>query len=705
MILKFRNKEWLTFILVIIIFINISIIFNIPYLRQILGLFFLVIFPGFLILRVLKLDKIGFIEKIILSIGLSTAFIMLCGVVINNFLLAIDYTAPLSVVPILLFFNAILIIIAIIGYLQNKETIFITPNLSLTRSEKVFLIVPFLFPTFSILGTYFMRSYENNSLLIFLLFLIPIYIVFMCFFNNKISKRLYPVILFLISISLLLIFMLRFPHIYGHDIHIEYGMFYQTTLQNQYWSVFGQSTLDSCLSISLLPTVYNSVLNINSQEFLFKGIYVLICSVGPIVLYLTAKKYVDELYAFLASFLFISQLAFLNTAGNPRTNVALLFVALAVFVLFNNKISPIKKQLIFVIFFLALIVSHYSTTYIFLFILIMTWIILEILSKKFEFNKFIGLSIILLFAVIMFFWYSQITGTAFDASLDFFKNSIGSMKNFFVEEARTSELGKLSGQGLADPVLSKINLAVTWSIFIFIALGVSVTLKKYKSMVSIFNFKNKKPSFLKTKFEPENITMAWICSGLLAAMVLIPFFSIGYDIQRLYSMSLIFLCVYFVIGAIILSKYLKLKPYFIILIVLLPYFLFLTGSIYQLSGHNTSTILNSEGIEYEQEYLHDHESYAAKWLKNQIEPDVVIYTTDYHSARKLTSQGNFKIQNVLHRSFYKYKPIESTLYLSYNNVQNKQFSVDYKLYDLMNYSSLYFEKNKIYSNPGSEVYQ
>jgi uncharacterized membrane protein len=179
----------------------------------------------------------------------------------------------------------------------------------------------------SIFGMHVMNTRDNNIILIFLLFLIPTYVVTVCFFNHKFPKRIYPVVIFSISISLLLLMSLRSNHILGIDTHMEYYLF-QTTLDNLHWHVgIMGNALDACLSISLLPTIYQSILNV-SAEFLFKVLYSLIYSVSPLIIYILSKKYIGESYAFLVSFFFMSQLDFFWTPLHARTHTAILFFAL-----------------------------------------------------------------------------------------------------------------------------------------------------------------------------------------------------------------------------------------------------------------------------------------------------------------------------------------------------------------------------------------
>ena len=157
--LKKLNVKNLFIILISTVLItDLVILLNIPVLRQILGFFLITLLPGLLILHILNLNKIGYTEKFVLSIGLSISFLMLFGLLINNLSLCFDYKTPLATIPLLISFNIMFVILAILGYITNKDPIYSLPNLKLSTSEKAFLVVPILFPALSILGTHLMKT-------------------------------------------------------------------------------------------------------------------------------------------------------------------------------------------------------------------------------------------------------------------------------------------------------------------------------------------------------------------------------------------------------------------------------------------------------------------------------------------------------------------------------------------------------------------
>ncbi|NQE45705.1 hypothetical protein C5S31_06775 [ANME-1 cluster archaeon GoMg2] len=731
MALKFESKEWFVIIITILLLTDIAILLNIPFLRQILGFLFLTFLPGVLILQILKLNEIGYTEKIVLSVGLSISFAMFFGLLINNLSLSLGYKTPLATIPLLISFNLAFIALATLGYKINKAPIFSSINFNLSTSEKAFLIVPILFPALSIFGMHVMNTTDNNICLILLLFLIPIYVAFICFLNQKIPKRIYPVVIFLISISLLLLLSLRSNHIIGMDTHFEY-YFFRTTLNKLHWSVFRHSTLDACLSISLLPTIYQSILNLPS-EFLFKILYSLLYSTAPLVVYELSKKYVEKGYAFLASCFFMFQSNFLFTEYNARTNLAILFFALAMMILFSDKVDPLKKRVLFIIFMASCMVSHYSTTYIFFFILLGAFIGTEIILKKYAVKNVVSLTIVILFFAFIFFWYSQVTERAFSAGVVFIENTFLSLNEMFIKESRVGVIQSMFGEGITiKGIPHKIEFMWTWLTFVLIGIGILTVIRRYKDM-SFPELNFKKPDFLKDKFEVGYFVIALVCAGLLVAMVAVPYIATGYNLDRLYAVGITILSVFFVIGGIILSQFfpplrkkylrknvlqktlggfnqdpLQVRACFIILLVLIPYFLCVSGVMYQVFGYHRAIILNSEG-EQDYMYIPDQDIIAARWIgdyNTESQKDLKIYS-DIWSRQRFALAYEVNTYPRVYGSFFNdNKTIDDGyIYLRYANVvAGKVCPVDRGTENITKYSHLFVRKSKIYANGGAELY-
>ena len=191
--MKFGYKECVVFIISILLLTDLAILLDFPFLRQVFGFLCYTILPGALILFILKLNKIGFTEKIVLAVGLSIAFLMFFGLFINSVYPLFGYNTPLSTNSLIISFSVIILILAIIAYVRNRGASFLNlSDFKLNTKEKAFLLVPAFFPLLSILGMRLMNTTDNNVMLMALLFLIPAYAIFIAVKHTQVPDRVYP---------------------------------------------------------------------------------------------------------------------------------------------------------------------------------------------------------------------------------------------------------------------------------------------------------------------------------------------------------------------------------------------------------------------------------------------------------------------------------------------------------------------------------
>ena len=301
--LRIGATRSLLLILIFLISTDLSILLNIPVFRQILGSIFLTFVPGWLFLCILKQDRLGLTEKFVLSVGLSISLIIFIGILINISYPLCGYETPLSLKSLVTSFTFALMILAVIAHLRGFDFFAKRNDLSLDARYKAIVLIPIFFLPLSVLGMHIMNTKDNNAMIMAMLFLISIYIILISVFHNKIPEQVYPLIILMISISLVLLMGMRSNHIIGSDTHMEYYIFLQT-LSNEKWQILNKNTLDSCLSISIFPVIYQSFLNIN-PEYLFKILYPILFSISPLLVYIITREYLSEIYAFLVSVFFM----------------------------------------------------------------------------------------------------------------------------------------------------------------------------------------------------------------------------------------------------------------------------------------------------------------------------------------------------------------------------------------------------------------
>jgi len=698
-------KGWFILAIGVIALTDVAVILDIPVLRQISGVIFLAVLPGLLILLLLKLTKLGLAEKLVLTVGLSVTFLMLLGVLVNQISIAAGCMTPLSTIPLTLWLSLSFIALLVGAYIRNREAFSSTLfHIELNTKGKLCLLLPTILPLLSILGMRSLNTSGSNVILLIGLFLIPVSIILITLLRREITKDVYPVAIVMISLALLTMYWLRSEHIWGHDVHMEYYLFYMTQASS-HWSIIENSVLDSCLSISLLPAIFQSLLNLDSAEYLFKGVYVLICAFGPLSIFVISRKYIGAQCAFLAALFFAFQAMFLVAAGNPRSILAVIFFALFVMVLFSSEIRGRKQRGLLIAFMAAAIVSHYGGTFLFLFLVLFTWL-LRLIFRKYMRLSNITQTMVILFAVLIFFWYAQITELPFAAGVDFVYKTLINLGRFFIEDARSPEVATLLAQGITQkPFLSWINYVITYASFAFIAVGVIGTLIKHKVRLSTSQSSNQLPSFLRTGFDAEYFLMALLCCALLVVIVALPFVSIRYEMQRVYSQVTVILAAFFVTGGMMISRSLKLNPQLLILLVLIPYFLFTTGTAYEVAGIHP-ILLSSESQYQDYSFVYEQERVAAQWLKEDGKDNSKVYITSIHEARKLVSQGKFSPRLIGDMTLLQGSEVDGYIYLGYNNVvKGKLAGGGDVLYDMSDYSDMFINKDRLYANGGSEVWR
>ena len=388
MIKNLNALKFQTLIILILFLTDIFILLNIPFLREISAILFFTIIPGLLIIQILRLNRIKFIKKFILSVGLSISFIIFVGLFLNSLYPFI--LKPLSFINVFGSFNLFIVVLNLIAYWRNKYDFDIKDifNFKINFEDKLTfpILLPFLFPVLMILGTYLMNATGNNILILVTLFLIPIYIILIVYLKDKVPEAVYPISIWIIGISLLFMHGLSSNHLMGRDVHLEYFSFL-TTLSNSHWNLLSIGhPINACLSVTILPTIYKVLSNLNG-EYIFKLVFALLGSLIPLAIYVSSEKYINKKYAFFASLLFMFMAFFIASLGSVRQLIAMLFFFISIFVLFDTEINIQSRKILLLILLFSTVLSHYTTAYISLALIVPILFLPFVKSVYYKFSK------------------------------------------------------------------------------------------------------------------------------------------------------------------------------------------------------------------------------------------------------------------------------------------------------------------------------
>jgi len=93
---------------------------DIPIFRQVVGFIYLTFLPGIILLRLLRLHRLGVAVTVLLSVGMSISFIMFSGFFINLILPLLNIDSPLSSLHVIISITILLNVLFILSCKTDK---------------------------------------------------------------------------------------------------------------------------------------------------------------------------------------------------------------------------------------------------------------------------------------------------------------------------------------------------------------------------------------------------------------------------------------------------------------------------------------------------------------------------------------------------------------------------------------------------------
>jgi uncharacterized membrane protein len=744
-----RNKIFLAITLFLII-VNFLVGFevNFLYLRQILGFLFLIFIPGLLIMLCFKIRTLKFWEFLVYTIGLSIAFIMFTGLVVNWTLPALNLTdKPLSLYPILCCFDIFLVVLGIVAWFRNKylDPIKVTvPKLDALNS--IFFIIPMTFPVLAILGAFLLNNHGTNILTMIMLGGIAIYVLLLTIFRKRLNENIWPWAIWMISLALVWMTSMRGWGIPSHDILFESKIF-ELTNQNSYWDINSfPNAYNSCLSLNILPQIFY-LFNNFSENFLFKFVLVFGTSLIPLIcLIFFNLLFKKKIIGFFSSFFMITNIVFmLELPMEIRQSFALIFFGLFLITLYLETIPFRIKKILIIFFGISIIVSHYSTAYIFLSIISLTYFgnLIYKQFKKREIIKELDLKpqnykfpltgvFVLLLLLFGFLWYSQITPTS-TGIVDTMSKTLLNLNNIFSDELKQQdtsltkqinifyqpenltktlikyqEESNLNGSynlnypiNLVYPKILTPLINTNFSkILSFINNFITLIFKGLIFLGVFLMFIYKKRFKINTPF----LLMAIISIILLLLIIMLPFLSSSYSTARFFIQTLFILSPCAFIINLLTKENTSSKLIYFFSLILIFTFLFNAGFITQIFGGDYPVYnLNNGGNLYDELYFFKSDDLSLIWIlsgHNQVNADNSLKT-------RLAIKGyqyNLISDDVLPSMV----ETESYVIEGYtNNLMGRTFKIFNNRLIFFNFPEEFFNKNKneIYNNGDSNIFK
>ncbi len=678
---------------------------GIPILRQLICFVYLCFIPGSLVLRILNLHKLENVECLLYTIGLSIFILIFAGLFTNLVYPSMGILKPISIIPLTFTLSFIVLILCIFCYVLDNN--FSEPSyIVLKEVFSVPSLFLYLIPFLTIIGTYLANYHGNSSLLMVVILLISSITILVC--SNIIPSSLYPLAIFVISISMLFHNSLISKYLVGWDIQIEYKMA-NYVISNSLWDSSIYSNVNSMLSVVMLAPIYSILLNL-SLTWVFKIVYPMIFSLLPLGLYRIFQKQTSEKIAFMSVFFFMSFFVYYTEMLQlARQQIAEYFFVLLILLIINDKLPNVPRHILLILFGFSIIVSHYGISYIIAGSFICSLVLLHAASryvKESLKNNTITFTFTLLFFTFLIAWYIYTSeSSAIRTIVALTNNILNNLISDFFNPDKVQALHLISKKAVSPIHEFSKYMQIFTQVCISIGL---LYIIKYRKLSNYYKFNN------------EYLSLCIVFYMILLVAISVPNFSSALNTSRLYQITLILLSPFCVIGGIIALQTLYLKVFQldvnkkdspalnILSIFFAVFLLFNTGWIYEITGDIPTSISFNNTVDYPK--FNEQDVSGKEWMYkvNDLKEGNGYFYADYYRWLLLLNSFERNLIRIFPKSDGQI-PKNSYLYFSTYNIHENEILIRQQVgvNDLFEYVNIYLyisSKNQIYNNGGAKIY-
>ncbi len=345
----------------------------VPFLGPVLGFWLLVAYPVYLLGTTSVWRGAGAGERFGGSLCAVLLLLMLAGLVLNTVLPVLGVARPLSLVPVLLLANALTAVCVGLRRRYPPAAAW-RPRWPVSPAAGRLIGGSGLSVALAVLGANRLNNGAGGQVSLAALGVVLAVAAVLFRWRHRVGDGTVAVTLYLLSLALLLLTSLRGWYVTGHDIQTEYRAFQLTYGTGRWDMATFRSAYNACLSVTILPAELAQLVRV-SGPYLFKVFFQLIFAACPVLVYTVARRHWQRWAAILAAVYFAGfPVFFTDMPFLCRQEVALLFTCAVVLAITQPAWGVRARRAAAVAACLGVELSHYSTMYLLLGTLAVTWL-------------------------------------------------------------------------------------------------------------------------------------------------------------------------------------------------------------------------------------------------------------------------------------------------------------------------------------------
>jgi uncharacterized membrane protein len=376
-----REPLMIALLLGLVLVANILVIYEspLPWVDAVAGSSLAIGLPTWMLSQKINWRTDAPSERLAYSVVSSVFGLMAAGLVVNTILPHLGVSRPLDRDPVL---ATVDVWCGLIALWRPKRFSPIIPTPRIDKLEGADWVVGFLSALcvpLAVMGANRLNNGADSGLTLIMLFVAAITLAIMFAKRNALNGGTISAALYLIATALLLMTSLRGWYITGSDIQNEYVVFELTKSHGDWNMSNAPNPYNACLSVTILPTMLSQLLRVD-DPYIFKFWFQLLFALCPVFVYRISLRYGDRTIALIATIYFIAfPTYFTDMPFVNRQEIAYLFVGACVLTATDPTLGYRVGRFRISVFSLGIVLSHYSTSYVFLGTLIVAWVVYKTL--------------------------------------------------------------------------------------------------------------------------------------------------------------------------------------------------------------------------------------------------------------------------------------------------------------------------------------
>ncbi len=360
-----------------LLLLDVAVAANSLWLLRVVAVLLLAVLPGQLLLRALRVPAASVARYVAYLPCASIAILIATGLVVDLVGPLLGVHEPLRRWPLLIGLNLVIVALAHLGRRA-------APSCELKISGligHVHWFWPLLLPLTSVVAAGRLDNGDGNVLAFVVLIGVAVIIPVCTVLGNRLHRSQTSLILYGSGLALMLLTSMRSSYVIGFDINSEYFDFHQTVV-NGFWHLGHLSAYEAMLSLTVFPASLHAFVS-GQDVWVFKLGYPALFAFFPVAVFELGTRFLSRRAAVVASAIVIVQAYFFQQQPEiARQELALLIFAGIMGALLDSSLGKWPQLGLVSALGMTLVVCHYSTTYITIFLCLSACLLAVTLARR-----------------------------------------------------------------------------------------------------------------------------------------------------------------------------------------------------------------------------------------------------------------------------------------------------------------------------------